>query len=143
MELRADYCLIRGQISLGRSDQRSLKPILPILPILQDLVSFFQGKRFCKIAISFKISVWFRLVHLFFYNSKRTIGDVSCLSCLYLKKIEHFFDFFYRLNPFSCKSCKIAIFTARILQDKHFLQESGRIFQDNHPVSPGVLFGMV
>ena len=34
-------------------------------PFLQDLVSFFQGKRLCKIAISFKISVGFRPVHLF------------------------------------------------------------------------------
>ena len=55
---------------------------------LARFVSFFQNKRLCKIAIFFKISVGLRPVH-FFYNSKRDVGGVSCLSCLYLAKILH------------------------------------------------------
>ena len=42
------------------------------------------------------------------------------------------------MGIFSCKSCKKTIFSARFLQDKHFLLNSDKNLQDKPTVSSGV-----
>ena len=88
-------------------------------PFLQDLVSFFQGKRLCKIAISFKISVGFRPVNLVLQLEENYRRCILSLVPLF-KEILHCFDFFSAIRPlflqilqdnhFSVRSCKITIF---------------------------------
>ena len=92
-----------------------------VTPFLQDLVRFFQGKRLCKIAISFKTSVGFCPVHLYLQLEEKYRRCILSLVPLFKESfcfdtvltfltIRPLFLQILQDNHFSGRSCKITIF---------------------------------